>query len=71
MQDSTSLNEVENALALKLDYDKFELVKQLVKNRLKIVWCTRLERAETDDERHRLEVDSSAALAAAHPCLDR
>lgn len=57
MQGSTSDMEVETALAVKLNYDKFDLVKQLVKNRLKIVWCTRLERADTDDERKRLQVN--------------
>ena len=29
-----------------LDFDKFELIKLLLKNRIKIVWCTRLARAQ-------------------------
>lgn len=40
---------------MKLDFDKFELIKQLLRNRLKIVWCTRLERAENEEERSRIE----------------
>ena len=48
--------EVENSLVVKLNFDKFELIKQLLKNRLKIVWCTKLERAESNEERARLEV---------------
>jgi pre-mRNA-splicing helicase BRR2 len=38
--------DVENKLVLLLDYDKFDLIKTLLRNRLKIVWCTRLARAE-------------------------
>lgn len=47
--------DVENALVVKLDFDKFDMIKQLLRNRLKIVWCMRLERAESDDERARIE----------------
>lgn len=44
----------------------------LLAHRLKIVWCTKLSRAETDDERGRIEAemqgspDTSAILAALH-----
>ena len=48
--------EVENSLVVKLDFDKFEVIKQLLRNRLKIVWCMRLERSENDDDRARIEV---------------
>ncbi len=48
--------ECENALVALLDFDKFELVKELLRNRPKIVWCTRLQRAQGDEERARIEV---------------
>ncbi|KAI5074534.1 hypothetical protein GOP47_0010495 [Adiantum capillus-veneris] len=46
--------EVENRLVMLLDYNKFDLIKVLIKNRLKVVWCTRLARAEDDAERKRI-----------------
>lgn len=54
---------VETQLVELLDFDKFNLIKVLLKNRLKIVWCTRRERAQGDDERRRIEV-----MLAAHFC---
>ena len=39
----------ENQLVLMLDYDKFDLIK-LLKNRTRIVWCTRLTRANEERE---------------------
>jgi N-terminal helicase PWI domain len=39
-----------------VDYDKFSLVKQLIRNRATIVWCTRLARAENADVEKRIEV---------------
>lgn len=47
--------DVENRLVMLLDYDKFELIKLLLRNRLKIVWCTRLARAEDQDQRKKIE----------------
>ena len=47
--------ECENTLVQLLDFDKFELIKELLRNRAKIVWCTRLQRAQGDDERARIE----------------
>lgn len=45
---------------VKLNFDKFDMIKQLLRNRLKIVWCMRLERAESNEERDRIEVNSAA-----------
>ena len=45
-----------------LDFDKFDLIKELLRNRLKIVWCTRRERAQSEDERARIEVRPSGAV---------
>lgn len=42
--------DVENALMELTDYDKFALVHTLVKNRDKIVWCTKLARSDEDEK---------------------
>ncbi|CAO2814579.1 unnamed protein product [Amaranthus hypochondriacus] len=58
--------DVENTLLNRLDYDRFSLVRFLVRNRRKIVWCTRLARAEDQEERRRIEeemMESGADLA--------
>ncbi|KAK9842537.1 hypothetical protein WJX81_005041 [Elliptochloris bilobata] len=62
--------EVENALVALLDFDKFDLIKELLRNRLKIVWCTRRERAQSEEERARIEAEmagrpETAAILAA------
>ncbi|KAG7597779.1 Helicase C-terminal [Arabidopsis suecica] len=46
---------VENKLLMHLQFEKFSLVKFLLRNRLKVVWCTRLARAEDQEERKRIE----------------
>ncbi|CAD6889461.1 unnamed protein product [Tilletia laevis] len=51
----SSLRDVENALMELTDYDKFEAVQTLTKNRDLIVWCTRLGRADAE-ERVNIEV---------------
>ncbi|KAF8377551.1 hypothetical protein HHK36_030933 [Tetracentron sinense] len=47
--------EVETKLLVHLQFDKFSLIKLLLRNRLKIVWCTRLARAEDQEERKKIE----------------
>ncbi|CAH8318639.1 unnamed protein product [Eruca vesicaria subsp. sativa] len=47
--------DVETNLLMHLDYENFSLVKFLLRNRLKVVWCTRLARAEDQEERNRIE----------------
>ena len=47
--------EVENKLLIHLEFDKFSLIKFLLRNRLKIVWCTRLARAQDQEEREKIE----------------
>ncbi|KAF0895374.1 hypothetical protein E2562_012405 [Oryza meyeriana var. granulata] len=49
--------DVENRLVMLLDYEKFDLIKLLLRNRLKIVWCTRLARAEDQEQRRKIEED--------------
>ena len=52
--------DVEAALMHLLDFEHFDLVRELLKNRHTIVWCTRLQRAQADDERQRIEASSAA-----------
>ncbi|GLU00132.1 hypothetical protein SLE2022_175240 [Rubroshorea leprosula] len=47
--------EVETKLLVHLQFDKFSLIKFLLRNRLKIVWCTRLARAEDQEDRKKIE----------------
>ncbi|KAI8064474.1 Sec63 Brl domain-containing protein [Gongronella butleri] len=54
--DAINTRDCENELMGLFDYDKFDLVRILIKNRDPIYWCTKLARA-TDDERAALEKD--------------
>ncbi|KAK6927878.1 Sec63 domain [Dillenia turbinata] len=47
--------DVENKLLLHLQFEKFSLIKFLLRNRWKVVWCTRLARAEDQEERKKIE----------------
>ncbi|GMY20968.1 DExH-box ATP-dependent RNA helicase DExH12-like [Fagus crenata] len=47
--------EVESKLLMLLQFDKFSLVKLLLRNRLKIVWCTRMARAEDEEQKKKIE----------------
>ncbi|KAJ3182114.1 DEIH-box ATPase [Irineochytrium annulatum] len=49
----------ENDLMELFDYDKFDLVRLLTRNRDLIYWCTRLSKAATPDERHAVEEEMS------------
>jgi pre-mRNA-splicing helicase BRR2 len=44
----------ENRLVALLEHDKFELIRRLLKNRWKVVYCTRYARAKDDGERAEL-----------------
>jgi pre-mRNA-splicing helicase BRR2 len=48
------MRDVENALVDLFDYENFELVKTLTRNREKIVWCTKLARS---DDKERMDVE--------------
>lgn len=56
LQTTESERDLEQDLLTLVDYDKFSLVKQLIRNRATIVWCTRLARAENADVEKRIEV---------------
>ncbi|WMV35434.1 hypothetical protein MTR67_028819 [Solanum verrucosum] len=47
--------DVETKLLVHLQYDKFNLIKYLLRNRLKVVWCTCLARAEDQKKRKKIE----------------
>ena len=55
--------DVENELMALFDYDKFDLVKTLTRNRMTIVWCTRLARAEMGEERNKIQDEMKEAGA--------
>ena len=58
--------ECENALVSLLDFDKFDLIKVLLKNRLKIVWCTRLARGQSAEEIADIEAQMKADPVASN-----
>ncbi len=47
----------ENKLVALLDYDKFDLVKQLMRNQKRIYLCTRLKQAQSDTEKKVIETE--------------
>lgn len=51
---------VENKLVLLLDFDKFDFIKVLLKNRAKLFYCTRLRQAQSDVERKAIESEMEA-----------
>eukprot|EP00871_Galdieria_phlegrea_P002639 jgi/Galph1/3376/GphlegSOOS_G2035.1 len=53
--ENTDSRECENQLVLVLDFDKFELIKKLLINRWKIVYCTKLALASSAEEREEME----------------
>ena len=48
-------HEIENQLVQLLEYDKIDLVQKLMKNRLRIVYCIKLNRAHGEEERRNIE----------------
>lgn len=47
--------DIENKLVMLLDFERFDLVKELILNKERIVWCMRLARAENGAEREEIE----------------
>ena len=45
----------ENRLVVLLDFDKFEFIKLLLRNRAKIYYCTRLKQAQSETEKEAIE----------------
>lgn len=52
-----------------LNYEKFDLIKELVVNRLKIVWCMKLARAQDEQKRAAIE-EQMASTPDLVPILD-
>ncbi|KAJ6386840.1 hypothetical protein OIU78_016716 [Salix suchowensis] len=53
--------EVETKLLLYIQFDKFSFIKFLLRNRLKIVWCTRLVRSKDQEERKQIEEEMTGS----------
>ena len=71
MQSPQPDSQVETHLVDLLDFDKFALIKMLVQDRLKVVWCMRLNRAQNDEEHTRIQVTcctTSRAVCAVSVC---
>ena len=66
MQSAQPDSQVETHLVDLLDFDKFALIKMLVQNRLKVVWCMRLNRAQSDEEHTRIQVRISCMIWLLH-----
>jgi pre-mRNA-splicing helicase BRR2 len=47
--------ECENKLVMKLGFDKFDTIKMLMKNRMKLLWCTKLGQARDEAEKAKIE----------------
>lgn len=54
----------ENKLVVLLDFDKFDFIKLLLRNRAKIYYCTRLKQAQNDAERAAIEEQMRADVEA-------
>ncbi len=52
-----------------LDFDKFDLIKMLMKNRIKLLWCTRLGQAQDEAEKQKIE-DTMRESDELQPILD-
>eukprot|EP00002_Diphylleia_rotans_P023954 TRINITY_DN471_c0_g2_i6.p1 TRINITY_DN471_c0_g2~~TRINITY_DN471_c0_g2_i6.p1 ORF type:complete len:1922 (+),score=509.87 TRINITY_DN471_c0_g2_i6:33-5798(+) len=64
------VREMENKLVRLLDFDKFELVKKLMTNRLIVVYCTRLGQAQSESERNAIEEEMNAKTETRDILLD-
>lgn len=64
------LREAENKLVMLLDFDRFDLIKELIKNRVRLVYCMRLARAQNDEERGEIEEEMSESGGEARGILD-
>ena len=67
MQAAVPDSQVETHLVDLLDFDKFALIKMLVQNRMKVVWCMRLNRAQSDEEHTRIQVCQWARTYGSQP----
>ena len=61
LQEQANARVVENKLVSLLQFERFELVRLLMKNRPKVVFCTRLGQAQSDEERQAIEEEMAKA----------
>jgi len=59
----------ENKLVVLLDFDKFEFIKLLLKNRVKIYYCSRIKQAQNDNERESIEKEMMSDVENGGPQL--
>eukprot|EP01084_Bolivina_argentea_P006503 12342_1 len=59
----------ENKLVVLLDYDKFDFIKMLLKNRWVVFHVTRLRQAQTDEEREKLTAEVASDVASGGPSI--
>ncbi|KAJ3023444.1 DEIH-box ATPase [Thoreauomyces humboldtii] len=60
LSSATNARDCENELMALFDYDNFALVKLLTQNRDVIVWCTKLAKAASPEERQQVEAEIQA-----------
>jgi pre-mRNA-splicing helicase BRR2 len=61
--------ECENKLVMLLDFDKFEFIKLLLRNRSKIMYCTRLKQAQDDAQRELVEEEMRNDVEGGGPAI--
>ncbi len=61
--------ECESRLVVLLDVDKFDFIKQLLRNRGKVLYCTRLKQAQTDAEKKAVEAEMLQDVELGGPAI--
>lgn len=59
----------ENKLVILLDYDKFDFIKILLRNRSKILYCTRLKQAQSEIEKSSIEAEMKEDVQGDGPAI--
>ena len=60
LQTSTDNIDCENKLVLLLNYEQFDFIKILLKNRWTVLYCTQLAKTEGDEARKEIEEEMRA-----------
>jgi pre-mRNA-splicing helicase BRR2 len=61
--------ECESRLVVLLDVDKFDFIKRLLRNRGKVLYCTRLKQAQTDAEKKAVEAEMLQDVELGGPAI--
>jgi pre-mRNA-splicing helicase BRR2 len=59
----------ENDLLGLLDFERFDFIKVLLRNRAKVLYCTRLKQAQNDEERSAIEEEMSEDMESDGPAI--